>query len=47
MFSPALSNECLMLELSRAWDPSDSSRPLPVGKGEETPFGFSYGNQND
>jgi hypothetical protein len=33
--SPANRHDSPKLELSRAWEPSDSSRPLPNGKGEE------------
>lgn len=43
--SLASPNECLMLELSRAWDPLHSSRPLSNDKGKETQFRFPYGDK--
>jgi hypothetical protein len=30
----------LKLELPRAWEPSDSSRPMPFGKGKVSHNGF-------
>jgi hypothetical protein len=45
--SPAANNDCLQLELPGAWQPPDSSIPLPYGKGQEVLFGFSNGNQSD
>jgi hypothetical protein len=44
---PAVSNDRLQLELSGAWQPPDSSIPLPDGEGQEALFGFSNGNQSD
>jgi hypothetical protein len=38
--SPADRNEDLKLELSRAWEPSDNSRPMPFGKGKVSHNGF-------
>jgi hypothetical protein len=43
--SPVDCNEYHELELLGAWEPLDSSRPLPLGKEEETWFGFPNGNQ--
>lgn len=45
--NPAKSYECLKLELSEAWELGNSLRPLPLSEGKETPFGFSYGDQNE
>jgi len=45
--SPAVTNDCPKLELPGAWQPSDSSIPLPDGEGQGAFFGFSYGNQSD
>lgn len=38
--SPTNHNDYFELELPGAWAPPDSSRPLPVGKGEEARYGF-------
>lgn len=32
------------LELLRAWELSDNSRPLPIGEGKEAQLFVSYGN---
>lgn len=37
-------NESPLLELLRAWEPEDSSRPLPVGEGKEVQFGLPHGD---
>lgn len=33
--NPANRHDSLKLELQRAWEPSNNSRPLPVGEGKE------------
>jgi len=45
IFSPANPHEYFELELPGAWEPPDSSGPLPVGKGKEARYGFPYGNE--
>jgi hypothetical protein len=37
-------NEYHKLELSKVWEPSDSSKPLPIGKEKAAPFSVSHGN---
>jgi hypothetical protein len=37
-------SEYVMLELSRAWEPSYSSRTSPAGEGEEAQNSVSHGN---
>jgi hypothetical protein len=43
--SPTDRNECVKLELLRAWEPSNSSGLEPPGKGQAAQFGFPDGNQ--
>jgi hypothetical protein len=45
MFSLTNPHESTQLELPGAWEPPNSSCPLPIGEGKETGLGFSYGNQ--
>jgi hypothetical protein len=42
--SPADRNEYYKLELSRAWEPSNSSKPLSDGEGKVPMDDFSYGD---
>ena len=44
--NPAIHYKSPKLELSRAWEPSDSSRPSPNGEGEAAQGGFLNGNQD-
>jgi len=44
IFSPALHNESLMLELLRAWEPLNSSGSLPNGARKETQSCFPHIN---
>jgi len=46
-YSSTQLNDCPKLELSGAWELSDSPFPLPSGEGQEAYFGLPYGNQSN
>jgi len=44
--SPANNHELFELELPRAWEPSSSLGPSPVGEAKAAQFFVSYGDKN-